>query len=532
MSRINVLDSTLRDGGYINNWEFGSLTIPKIIDELNNANVDFIECGFMSDEPYNPEKTIFHSLEDINYMLPKFVNKSKVLGMITYGEYDQNRLTKKTSDSIAGFRVIFKKNQWQDALEYCKEIKEKGWLLFINPTFTDQYSDTEILQLISEVNKIKPDYLSIVDSMGVMRKIDIIRFFSLIDHNLDKEIGICFHSHNNLQLSFANAQIILEMHHERSIVIDSSVFGMGRGAGNLCTELLMQYLNENNGKSYDILSILKIIDRYIMPIFLTNPWGYSVPYYLAAIHNCHPNYAAHLFNKQTLNLIDISKIIEKIDSTKKGIYNKNYAEDLYLQYMKQNIDDSKMLESIQSSVFEKPILIIAPGKSIVSKKNIILSFIEENNPIVFSTNFIPDTIPINYLFLSNLKRFENLNDVNKVISGTQKIIVTSNVSIEPAESILIANYGNYINDNPFISDNSVLMLISLLKRCGVKKITFAGFDGFVINRFDNYYDKKFVNVAENSKVLRKNEEIQKELIKLSNNIDINFLTESKYEWRD
>ena len=141
-----------------------------------------------------------------------------------------------------------------------------------------------------------------------MRKKDILRIFYLIDNNLFKDIKIGFHSHNNLQLSFSNAQELITLNSKREIIIDTSIFGMGRGAGNLCTELMLQYINENIENKYYMLPILETIDEFIMPIFKTHSWGYSVPYYIAAINDCHPSYATYLTNMQTLFVKDINNI--------------------------------------------------------------------------------------------------------------------------------------------------------------------------------------------------------------------------------
>jgi 4-hydroxy 2-oxovalerate aldolase len=100
--------------------------------------------------------------------------------------------------------------------------------------------------------------------------------FYIIDHNLNKDIALGFHSHNNLQLSFSNAQELILLNSTRNIILDASVFGMGRGAGNLCTELLIQYINENIIRKYDLMPVLEIIDKYIQHLYTKHSWGYSV----------------------------------------------------------------------------------------------------------------------------------------------------------------------------------------------------------------------------------------------------------------
>lgn len=331
MNNIKVLDCTLRDGGYVNDWLFGNKQSKTIIDLLQKSNIEFIEVGFLTIENTNKEKTLYKSFDDIKDFLPSEVDSSKLYGMITYGKFPIEQVPNIENSCIKGLRLIFKKNQLENALEYCRELKNKGYNLFINPTFTDQYSDEELLKLIKKVNEIKPYCFSIVDSMGVLDEKALLRLYYLIDNNLDKTIALCFHSHNNLQLSFSNAQSLMKICRSRELIIDSTVFGMGRGAGNLSTERLIQYVNENYNGNYDIIPILKIVDEHINPIFIKTPWGYSVPYYLAATNHCHPNYAKYLAEKQTMPVELINSILKSIPDKNKPIYDIGLIEKIYLE---------------------------------------------------------------------------------------------------------------------------------------------------------------------------------------------------------
>ena len=328
MSNIKVLDCTLRDGGYINNWNFGIKKSKIIINLLNKAKIDYIETGFITTEHSKKNQTLFSKFEKIKNFIPNDCDEKKLFGMITYGKFPIELVPNAANSVIKGIRVIFKKYQEKDALEYCSKIKDKGFKLFINPTFTDGYNDEELLILLKEIIKIKPYGISIVDSMGVMKEKDLLRLYYIIDNNLDNEISLCFHSHNNLQLSFSNAQCIMNVCKNRELIVDSTVFGMGRGAGNLCTELITQYINDNYNGQYDIVPILKIIDEEINPIFTKTPWGYSVPYYLAAINHCHPDYARYLTDKKNVPVEIIHELLKTIPNDKKAIYDEELIKSL------------------------------------------------------------------------------------------------------------------------------------------------------------------------------------------------------------
>ena len=406
MSNIKVLDCTLRDGGYINEWDFGISKAKTIVELLAKSNIDYIETGFITKEIASLDKTLFNSFQDIEKFIPEKADKSKLFGMITLGKFPIEEVPDINNSPVKGLRIIFKKSQKNTALEYCKKIKEKGYKLFINPTFTDQYTDSELIELLKRINEIEPYGMSIVDSMGVLKEKDLLRLYYIIDNNLDKDIALCFHSHNNLQLSFSNAQCLMKVCNNRELIIDSTVFGMGRGAGNLCTELITQYINDNYNGKYNLIPILKIVDEYITPIFTKTPWGYSVPYYLAAVNHCHPNYAKYLVDKQTVPVEIINDLLHVITDDKKATYDKNFIKQIYIDNFSKTIDDKETLEYLKNELKNKTILIMGPGKSLIREKQKIDDFIEKNNPFIISLNLSITSSSVNVLVSSlNVKEY-------------------------------------------------------------------------------------------------------------------------------
>lgn len=324
MRDIEVLDCTLRDGGYVNNWNFGFNCIENILNDLNNARIDYVEIGFLKDCEYDKEKSVFNEIKDIENILPKEKLYSKIGAMIDFGQFDKSKIIPKTPDiKLDVIRVTFKKHEINEVFPYLKKINDCGYKLFVNPANTEIYEREELLELINKINQLKPYGFTIVDTNGDLDDKNLTMLYNLVNDNLDKDIALCFHSHNNLQLSFSNAQCLMRINYNRHLIIDSTIFGMGRGSGNLCTELLTGYLNDNFEGDYDIVPVLKIIDEQINPIFANTPWGYSVPYYLAAKNHCHPNYAKYLADKEALPMEIINKLLMLIPNEEKSIYNKN-----------------------------------------------------------------------------------------------------------------------------------------------------------------------------------------------------------------
>ena len=153
--------------------------------------------------------------------------------MMNYGEYNIDDLPPYDGGFISGIRFAFHKKDMVQAIKICKQIKAKGYVTFVQPMVTLTYSDDEIEQLVDLVNDFLPESVYMVDSFGTMTKQELVKMYDIFDKNLSEKISIGFHSHNNMQLSFSNAQILMELDTDRTIYIDSSVYGMGRGAGNL-----------------------------------------------------------------------------------------------------------------------------------------------------------------------------------------------------------------------------------------------------------------------------------------------------------
>jgi 4-hydroxy 2-oxovalerate aldolase len=477
MQKLKVLDCTLRDGGYINNWNFGSKSISKVISLLEQSRIDIIEIGFLSNQVFNSiDSTRFNSLKYIDSIISKKINTMHVC-MINYGEFDQVDIDDAKNTNIDGIRVAFHKKDMKDAMNFCLQIIKKGFKVFVQPMVTNSYSDEEFLELIKMTNEINPYAFYIVDSFGVMNQYDVLKFFQIADYNLNSNIYLGFHSHNNLQLSFSHSQKILSLKSNRNLIIDSSIYGMGRGAGNLNTELIIGYLNQSLFGNYKIEPILEAIDYEIKPIYSKKQWGYSLPYYLSAYHNCHPNYATYLEDLSTITVQDISEILSRIEPSKKVIFEKKYIDNLYKKHQEKNQSKSFLnddLSKLSSFLREKSVVLIAPGKTSEVENLAIKKFIQTHDVKVIAINYEPENINVDFIFYSNKRRFDKKKPTNNV-----KIILTSNIE-DHTENYYHINYEDLINEIPFVEDNAGLMAIQLLSEFSVRNIYLAGFDGYNI----------------------------------------------------
>lgn len=522
MRHIQVLDCTLRDGGYCNDCHFGFENEKKIVSGLMEANIDIIECGFfMNTVKYDRDHTRFTSLDQVAQIIPEKRDGKIFVMLADHGKFVPEDLPVCDGTSVDGLRVAFHKKDRIGGLEDCRIVKEKGYKVFIQAMVSVSYTDEEFLDLIRRVNEVEPYAFYIVDSFGMMKQKDLTRLFYMVEHNLKDTIKIGFHSHNNMQLAYSNAQSLVHIQTDRDLIIDSSVYGMGRGAGNLNTELFVEYLNENADGQYVLKPLLTIIDEILNDFYQRNHWGYSLPNYLSAAHNAHPNYAGYLDDKKTLTVEDMNEIFDMMDEDKRRSYDKDYIEEVYLRYMATGRVQEAHMAELKDKLAEKKVLLIAPGKSSVDGMERIVEFAGKDDVISISVNFDYTSVETDFIFLSNLRRFRELG-----VDKRSKCIVTSNI---PADNVYLqTKYRDLLTDIEAVKDNAGLMAIKFLMDYGVKEIYLAGFDGYAHDVRENYGDRQMAFITRNAVLDAMNEGMTAVMKRYSKDVDIHFLTDEKH----
>ncbi len=524
MQSIKLLDCTLRDGGYVNNWHFGRSVLNDIVRKLLLSKTDVIECGYLSvSSSGNPDVARYSSIDDAHRVLSYTEEGGADFAvMINYGEYPID-LLQAAPPNAPILRVAFHKKDLVPAFDYLKGLQSLGYRFYVQPMGAQNYSDDEFLDLVNSVNSLNAEAFYIVDSFGVMELKDVRRLLFVADNNLKPGIMLGYHAHNNLQQAYSNAKYMVEQNLDHNLIIDASVFGMGRGAGNLNIELFAKYLNDNYGKSYHIEPYLEIFDECLKPIFVENFWGYSLPFYLSSIHSCHPNYAKFFSEKNTLSVKSMNELLGMISDEDKVSFNKDKALKYYQVFQDNWIDDRADIKRLSDSISGRSILILAPGKTISEKRDSIYEFIEQRNPVVIGVGRASEAFNYDYLFISNEKRL--IEDKPKNIG---RFIKTSNLHNNASHEALVINYSSYLMGNDEVSDNPTLMLLNLLSTLGVREVAIAGFDGFSANPEDNYFSVGLSLGSKLSHKIERNRQITLALKDLKKKITLSFLTPSLY----
>lgn len=311
MKKVLLLDCTLRDGGYINNWNFGQEAITGIHQGLVKSGVDIIELGFLRDEPYSLDRTIFSHERQLKPFL--HTGPKRLYSVMTEinNPFPLEKLCPRSEMTVDIIRVIIWKELQREGLAYCRAIKAKGYDVCIQPVKVDQYSDLEFVNLVRLFNQMCPYSFCIVDSWGTQDWCSVQHYAKLANEFLLSGVGIGYHGHNNLQQVFGCAQQFAELSVDREIIIDGSVYGMGRGAGNLHIELFVQYMNIRHNRSYTWKPLLDVYDTYIEDIYKKSPWGYSPLTFLTGTFNCHPDWINHFKDNSVSTVYDAFASMDK-----------------------------------------------------------------------------------------------------------------------------------------------------------------------------------------------------------------------------
>ncbi len=324
---IQITDCTIRDGGYLFNKNSDPKFVMGIMKGLSEAGIDFVETGFLQTN-VTGETLVYANSVDARKYLPDDRKKTEFLGFCDNSRYSINELDDYDGKSFKWLRISFAQHEIDAALKFCDDAQKKGYYVQCNPMDSISYSDEDRAVLIEKVNCVKPASFSIVDTFGAMDMIDLVHIFKQVDCLLDKDIKIGLHSHDNLGLSCALAERMIELSEEcgRDIIIDGSLFGMGRGAGNAKTELLADYINKHCNGKYDIQKLLLTIDTYITPVLNDIHWGYDLPMYICGTKHSHVDNVYYLKKQFGCTANEMYDVIESLSPQQRTRYGTGYSK--------------------------------------------------------------------------------------------------------------------------------------------------------------------------------------------------------------
>lgn len=328
MGAIEILDCTLRDGGYVNNWEFGIQTARSIIDGIYDAGVRYIEIGIMGLDPITGRQTKFSDFEQMKPFLGKRKADCHYAVMVTTALSDSFEYPRCDEDTPDIIRIAYFKPELMKTLNLAKRLKELGYRVFLQAMATFMYSGEELKVMVEHINELNPAAFYMVDSFSTMYPDDVVKMRDLILCELRDDVIFGFHAHNNLQMAFANIQKFIDIKADRQLMVDASIYGMGRGAGNVPLELLMAYMNKKHDTGFNTTLVLSIYQKYLEPVYRKYGWGYSAPYYLTAVNSLNSVWGWFFMNRGITDIEELDRAFKMIPAGTAYTMNRDIANEI------------------------------------------------------------------------------------------------------------------------------------------------------------------------------------------------------------
>jgi 4-hydroxy 2-oxovalerate aldolase len=517
MSNIKLLDCTLRDGGYYNNWDFNPNLIEDYLNAMDSIKVDYVEIGFrfIKNDTFKggcaySTDTFVNSLDipkSLKNKIGVMVNGSDLLSRgntaDNLNEVLNNLFAPKAESPISLVRIACHLGEFEHCLQAVTWLKDQGYKVGFNLMQINNATEKEISGLLKLASEYPIDVLYFADSMGSLDTLQITKIVKIFKKNWNGEIGI--HTHDSMGNAVNNT---LQAISDGVTWIDSTVTGMGRGPGNAQTEYISIELDSYLKHDTDKTNLLKLIRKHFNPMKEKYGWGMNPYYYLAGKFNIHPTYIQEMITDSRYNEEDIISVIHYLkeqDGTKFSLAALETARNFYSKDGKGQWNAAEFIDG-------NDVLIIGSGPGAQKHQAAIESYIKKFNPFVIALNTqksISEEL-INARAACHPVRI--LADCNEYISLPQPLIVPQSVMPESVKLKLnerkLLDFGVSISPEKFSFKNNCCSLPNLLVLSYVlaiatsgkaNNILLAGFDGYGLDDPRRKEIDKIFNIYKNTK---------------------------------
>ena len=498
MNTFNLLDCTLRDGGYYNNWDFSKKAIQEYLYAVESSNIKFIELGFrFNDKIKNKGLTAYTDNKLINKL--KISDKTNIGIMINASDYivsgkiDLEKLRKvipkNISKKVKFIRVACHHAEVMMLNNFFKYIESFKLKIFINIMQISEINNKQISKISSYLsNKKCVSVLYLADSLGALKPNKLKRLLINFKKKWKREIGL--HAHDNLNLALKNS--LFGVNNGISW-IDSTITGMGRGPGNLKTEKIIPH-SKKIKKTKKFSKVLKDFKK-LKKIY---KWGSNIYYEKAANKKIHPTYIQKILNDQRYKKSEYNKIINQLGTLNTSKYNP-YKLINSAYFISNKPKGTFCPEGILKN---KDILILGSGKNLLNNYKKIEKIIEKKKLFVICLNTLQN---INEKYIGMrvaCHPFRIMSDKKKYKQFNSNIVVPYSMLIKKLRKSIdlkknyFHDYGLKLNtQNKIIIKKNFCSLpfplaigyaLSIIVAGKAKSVKVAGFDGY--DRSDSNQD--------------------------------------------
>ena len=490
-AKITFLDCTLRDGGYYNNWDFSDEFIQEYIYSMASACIDIVEIGYRNFTNVNFKGACAYSTDEFinQFDVPKSVEVGVMINGSDLRKMHENNcsLSQLFPNSVSDSRVKIVRiacnfKDYLFALEAAEWLTSRDIKVGINLMQIQNCTDDQIHDFATMASSKFVEVLYFADSLGQMIPSDITRIYSFIRERWKGNVGI--HTHDNMGYGLLNS---ISAVNEGVNWVDSTIMGMGRGAGNTATEELLIHLKPDMKLANNLLPLLKLISKRVATLKAKYNWGTNAYYCLAAKQGIHPSYIQEIINDPYYSNEDLIAIIEYLSKNKSISFQPSSIKSALTFYNSEAIGTWQP-ETIMNG---KDILILGSGPSLKAHQKAVESYIKRYNPLTLMVNFgnsLDDSLIDLRVSCHPIRLLSAAYSKNKV---QQKLIAPFSMLDEILKKNLakfhILDYGLSVQESKLLIEpysctlpSSLVLAYSIAIGISGKasSIYLAGFDGF------------------------------------------------------
>lgn len=492
MNNLTFLDCTLRDGGYYNAWDFDYATIQNYINAVAVAGVDIIELGFRSLKNGGFKGACFYTGDEFirslqipeNIQIGVMINGSEILVDGVCSEQALAALFPEstTKSPVNLVRIACHTHEFREGLNACEWLKSRGYLVGFNLMQVGERSNKELEALAKAAAQYPVDALYFADSLGNMTPDRVCEIVIALRTHWRGILGV--HTHDNMGLALSNTLRAID---EGITWLDSTVMGMGRGAGNAKTELLAIEIAELRGSKCNITPLMSLISEVFEPMKSEYHWGANAFYYLSGKHGIHPTYIQEMMADSRYTEEDILAVIEYLRVEGGTNYSSNRlrnARHFYSGKPHGSWHPQKMFSG-------KEVLLLGSGPGALKHKVAIESYIKKAKPLVMALN-TQSTIEEDLIDVRVACHPVRLLADCELLAKLPQPLITP-ASMLPSEvsgamsSVELLDYGLSVESDNLVYEecycilpNSLVISYALAVACSGKalRVLLAGFDGY------------------------------------------------------
>jgi 4-hydroxy 2-oxovalerate aldolase len=478
IDKFKILDCTLRDGGYYTNWDFSKKLTHLFFQSFNQLPVEYLEVGYRS-----PIMNEYYG--EYYYCPPIVLNRMKELSdkklVIILNEKDiKLEIIKELLTPCIGIitmvRLAIDPQNLTRALILAEKVKSMGFEVGFNVMYMSKWKNQPaFLNEIKNVDGIA-DYFYMVDSYGGVFPEEVKEIFGLVKSQTNVPIG--FHGHNNMELALINSLTAIEC---GASIIDATITGMGRGAGNLKTELLLTALNAKYNLEVDFNSLAEVTDGFTQ-LQKDYEWGTNLPYMVSGANS--------LPQKDVMDWV--GKRYYSINSIIRALNNQ-----------KEKVQDNVQLPLFETEKSFENVLIIGGGPSAIENVTSIIEFINKFNGNIAiihasSRNSLPySKLENNHFYCLAGNEGNRLTKVFKEISNFKGFCILPPFprkmgTFVPESINHLAKELSGVTFTTLLNDSHTAIALQTAINLGAKNCYVVGYDGYSNTAVGNKEQELFI----------------------------------------